>query len=113
MMDDRGLLHAYVQSASREALGEIVSRNIDFVYSAGLRDKGDVHAAEDVTQTVFVILLPKGARIRSSSSLTGWLFNTTRYAAANAMKMQRRRVYHEKRAARAEALDAEAAWDQM
>jgi len=82
-------------------LGELVRRHIDFVYSAALRQTHDPHLAEDVTQVVFIILGQKAGSIRRSTPLAGWLFNTTRYAALNAIRMEKRRRHHEQQAARA------------
>ena len=51
MMDDKQLLHAYTRERSESAFGELVTRHIDFVYSAALRVvNGDSHLAEDVAQ---------------------------------------------------------------
>ena len=37
MTDDEQLLHAYARERSESAFGELVTRHIDFVYSAALR----------------------------------------------------------------------------
>ena len=37
MMDDEQLLHTYARERSESAFGELVTRHIDFVYSAALR----------------------------------------------------------------------------
>jgi hypothetical protein len=49
MTDDRQLLQQYTRDRSESAFGELVTRHIDFVYSAALRVAGaDNHLAEDV-----------------------------------------------------------------
>lgn len=92
--------------ASREWLADLVHRYTDLVYAAAARRVADPHLAEDVTQAVFLILAQqphKAARsAKRAGSLVGWLLKTTRYAAANALKRQRRRIYHEQRAAGAQ-----------
>jgi len=99
-MTDAQLLDRYTTSGDREALGELVRRHIDFVYSSARRQThGDRHLAEDVVQVVFIILSQKARSIRRDSPLAGWLFNTTRYAALNAIKMEVRRRKHEQEAA--------------
>ena len=84
---------------SRPALGEIARRYAGFVYHSALRNVRDPHAAADVTQAVFLILSSKVARLRPRTVLHAWLFTTTRYAAANARKLQARRAHHEQVAA--------------
>jgi hypothetical protein len=37
MMDDKQLLHAYARERSESAFGELVTRQIDFVYATALR----------------------------------------------------------------------------
>ena len=47
MMDDKQLLGAYARERSESAFGELVTRHIDFVYSAALRVvNGDSHLAQ-------------------------------------------------------------------
>ena len=95
---------------SRDALEGIARRYVGFVYNAALRQThGDKHLAEDVTQAVFVILSRKVHQMKRGTLLHGWLFTTTRYAAANAGKMRKRRIHHERVAAgmRREAVEPE------
>ena len=84
---------------SRAALGEIARRYAGFVYHSALRNLRDPHVAADVTQAVFLILSSKAARLSPRTVLHAWLFTTTRYAAANARKLQARRAHHEQVAA--------------
>ena len=83
------------------ALGELVRRYVDFVYAAARR-LIDRHAAEDVTQAVFLVLARKAGAVRAEA-LPAWLHRTTQYAAANANRADRRRLRHERAAARKEA----------
>jgi len=47
MMDDEQLLGAYARERSESAFGELVTRHIDFVYSAAFRVvNGDSHLAQ-------------------------------------------------------------------
>ncbi|MGN6368392.1 MAG: RNA polymerase sigma factor [Phycisphaerae bacterium] len=98
-MTDYELLKRYVGEKSGEAFGELVGRHVDWVYSACRRQVGDPGLAEDVTQAVFVMLARKGAGFSASVSISGWLFRTARYACASALKIERRRRKHERRAA--------------
>jgi RNA polymerase sigma factor (sigma-70 family) len=86
-------------SGSREALGEIARRYAGFVYHSALRNLRDPHLAADVTQAVFVILSSKLQRLKRGTILHAWLFNTTRFTAANARKLRARRTHHEHNAA--------------
>jgi RNA polymerase sigma factor (sigma-70 family) len=98
-MDDWKLLQEYVQSGSRAALDELVRRHVGMVYAAAWRQVGDAHLAEDVTQAVFIILMRRARRISSKVVLGGWLFQVTRYAAADFRKQNLRRRRHEEQAA--------------
>ncbi len=51
---------------------------------------------------VFLILSRKAPAIKHPAQLPAWLFQTTRYAAANARKIAARRAFHERQAARPE-----------
>jgi RNA polymerase sigma factor (sigma-70 family) len=112
MTDDRTdaeLLRSYAAQGSRDALGELARRYVDLVYSAARRHTRDSHLAEDVTQAVFILLASRARRIRQSSHLVGWLYQTTYFTAANALKRERRRHHHEHMCATAAAIAAVAA----
>ncbi|HEX8340085.1 MAG TPA: sigma-70 family RNA polymerase sigma factor, partial [Tepidisphaeraceae bacterium] len=85
--------------AAHAAFGELARRHVDFVYGVARRQVRDPHLAADVTQTVLLVLARKAAAVRSPQQLPGWLFQTTRYAAANALRQQARRARHERAAA--------------
>lgn len=97
-IDDDELLRL-AAAGSREAMARIARRYAGFVYHCALRTLRDPHAAADVAQTVFVILAGKVGRLRRGTVLHAWLFTTTRFAAANARKLQIRRTHHERSAA--------------
>ncbi len=55
MLDDAQLFRRYAEENSEEAFAVLVTRNLDLVYSAALRQLGgDAHRAKDVAQVVFV-----------------------------------------------------------
>ena len=80
-MDDMALLQEYAARNSEAAFAELVSRRVNFVYAAALRQVRDPHLAEEITQAVFVILAQKAGRISDQTILAGWLFKTTRFTA--------------------------------
>jgi RNA polymerase sigma factor (sigma-70 family) len=95
---DHELLGRYVSGDDREALAELIQRYAPIVYSSARRQTRNSAMAEDISQCVFVALARKAKSIRSASVLGAWLMQTTRYTAANAMKVEARRRRHEQAA---------------
>src|SRR5688500_2862968 len=99
-IDDARLLRDYVSNASPHAFSQIVSRHVHWVYSSARRQVHDPGLAEDVTQSVFILLSTKARTFGHQPALGAWLFRATRFIAADARKMQARRRRHEEAAAR-------------
>lgn len=93
------LLQQYVTEGSEPAFAELVRQHIGMVYSAALRQVyGDASAAQDVTQTVFTDLARKAPSLVRHSSLTGWLYTSTRYLSAKRRRADQRRIAREQKA---------------
>jgi RNA polymerase sigma factor (sigma-70 family) len=100
MTDSNQLLRRYAQEESEEAFRQIVERYIDLVFSTALRrTNGDVHLAQDVTQTVFIGLGQKARSLQHSLTLGGWLHRHTCFVASTLVRTERRRQEREKLAA--------------
>jgi RNA polymerase sigma factor (sigma-70 family) len=93
---DSELLRRYVTARDQAAFGELVQRYVGLVYHAALRKVGgDTHRAEDVTQVVFTRLAQKAGGLMRHQALAGWLHTTTRFAANEILRAERRRLARE------------------
>jgi DNA-directed RNA polymerase specialized sigma24 family protein len=91
-MDDATLLREYVINNSEAAFEALVSRYLNFVHSAAMRQVHDPQMAEEVAQVVFIILAKKTGRINDRAILSGWLFKTTRFVALTQSRAATRRL---------------------
>src|SRR5437868_1906898 len=99
-MDDLELLRRYAKDGCPQSFEAIVRRHIDWAYWSCVRQAGgDQELAEDVTQSVFVLLARKAAHLPAGAALSGWLFNTLRFMCRTAKRDQHRRRRHEAGAA--------------
>ncbi len=99
MSDDAQLLRRYAEEKSEAAFAELVSRHLDLVFSAALRQVGgDVHRAHDVAQVVFTALARKAAEVAQHPVLVGWLYTATQHAAAKIRRTEARRRAREQEA---------------
>lgn len=110
------LVREFAATQSAEPFETLVSRYVNLVHSAALRQANDPHLAEEVTQAVFIILAQKAGSLREETILSGWLYRTTRFVAADALKRERRRQSREQEAymqAATAADESTSAWEQL
>jgi len=112
---DTELLRQYAEQDSESAFAALVTRHVNLVYSAAVRKTGNPHAAEEITQVVFIILAKKARTLRRETVLAGWLYQTARLTAANFLRSEIRRVRREQESSM-QALSPETeteAWPQI
>jgi RNA polymerase sigma factor (sigma-70 family) len=115
-MKDIVLLQQFVRENSESAFKGIVDRHLNLVYAAALRQVGDPSLAQDVAQAVFLILSRKASKISANTILSGWLFRTTHFVAAKALRSELRRKHHEQEAAQMHNIQFAApdrAWEKL
>jgi len=113
---DMDLLRQYAAGNSDAAFAALVSRHVDLVFSAALRKTGNPHAAEEITQAVFIILAQKAGRIVDRTILPGWLYQTARLTASSFLRRETRRVRREQEAfmqAESNAAAPDETWEQL
>jgi len=93
---DHELLADYARTGSEPAFAQLVARHINLVHSAAARHAGGEEPAGEITQAVFLILARKAGSLakagpRRHAALAGWLYQTARLTAANALKAETRR----------------------
>ena len=97
-LTDHELLTRFAHTGEEAAFATLVQRHVNLVWSAARRFTGDDTLASEVTQAVFIILAQKAGRLSAQTVVTGWLYQTARLTAANALKENRRRQQREHQA---------------
>src|ERR1035437_4572421 len=97
-LDDHQLLAEFARENSEAAFAALVPRHVNLVYSVAQQSVGNVHAAEEITQAVFIILARKAKSFSRKTILSGWLHQTTRLTAANFLRGEIRRQNREQEA---------------
>jgi RNA polymerase sigma factor (sigma-70 family) len=107
MLTDIDLLRRYSRHRSEAAFGELVGRHVNLVYSTALRILNCEHLASDVAQSVFTDLARKGLQLcdridnrtdagdATGTSISGWLYTSTRFAASKVVRAEQTRRKHE------------------
>jgi len=91
MAEDNVLLREFAPKGSQAAFDELVRRHVGLVYHAALRQLGgDTHAAQDVTQEVFLHLARRAGQVVRHPTLAGWLYQTSHYKTREWMRAQHR-----------------------
>jgi RNA polymerase sigma factor (sigma-70 family) len=92
---DGDLLAAFAQTGNQAAFAELVRRHGPMVQAVGVRVLNDHHAAEDLTQAVFVVLARKAESLQRDPSVAGWLYTVTRRLALTARQSRQSRQQRE------------------
>ena len=114
-LDDHDLLAEFARNESETAFATLVTRHVNLVYSAAWRFTGNAHHAEEITQAVFIILARKAGGLPRGTVLSGWLYQTARFTAANFVKGEIRRQHREQEVYMQSTLNTpdHPAWEQI
>jgi RNA polymerase sigma factor (sigma-70 family) len=104
-MNDTELLQAWASRRDEPAFAELVRRHLGLVHGSALRQVREPVLAQEVAQAVFLVLADKAGSLGDGVVLSGWLFRTTRFVAARALRAERRRTHHEQQAAAMRSID--------
>ena len=114
MHDDVQLLREFGERNSEAAFRTLVERHAGMVHGTAMRLVRDATAAEEIAQAVFILLARKAPKLSSGTVIAGWLHQTTRYVALEALRAERRRQqHHQEFAAMNDSADSAAVWNQI
>jgi RNA polymerase sigma factor (sigma-70 family) len=92
---DRQLLQQFAAERDEDAFAELVRRHGPMVLAVARRVLRDAHDAEDVSQSVFLVLARKAASVRWHESVGGWLLPVVYHLALKVRGGRQRRRFHE------------------
>ncbi|MCC7376154.1 MAG: sigma-70 family RNA polymerase sigma factor [Verrucomicrobiales bacterium] len=98
MNDDLQLLGDYAERGSEAAFRALVERHLPMVMGVARRATRDEALSEEIAQTAFLLLAKKAAGIGRGTILSGWLYRTTSFVAARALRAETRRSRREREA---------------
>jgi len=113
MTEDMELLREYVARDSQAAFETLLNRHVNLVYSTALRLVRDPTMAGEVTQSTFIILAKKARTLGSGTVLSGWLYRTTQFVAARALRTEYRRREREQEAAKMQTEQRNRVWEEL
>src|SRR5688572_150852 len=109
-MDDWQLLKSYGRDDSQEAFTEIVTRHVNLVYSAALRQVREAELARDVTQLVFANVARRAKSLKPKGTLAGWLYSDASLTSREILRRERRRVVREQEAVAMQGVEMSEDW---
>lgn len=92
---DGELLDRFIESRDQEAFAVLVDRHGPLVWSTARNTLDDRSLAEDVFQTVFLVLVTRARSIRSDRALSSWLHRVAYRLSVRANRERRRRMRNE------------------
>ncbi len=95
MTTELDLLRDYAERGSEQAFTALVTRHLDLVYSAALRQVKSSQLAEDIAQSVFTDLARNACRLNADTVFAAWLYQVTRRTALNVSRAEVRRQARE------------------
>lgn len=90
-MNDGQLLRRFALEGDDSAFRELAQRHLGLVHATATRRMGDTHAAADVSQAVFCLLVRKARGLFEVADLGGWLHRATCWKASEYERAERRR----------------------
>jgi RNA polymerase sigma factor (sigma-70 family) len=111
---ERELLLEFVGTNSQDAFSALVTRYVDLVYTAALRQVRSPQVAEEITQNTFIALAQNAHRLKPNTPLVAWLFLVTRRGAIDAIRAESRRHAREQIAMEMNATNSDpSGWSQI
>ncbi|MFH1023259.1 MAG: sigma factor, partial [Planctomycetota bacterium] len=96
---DGELLREFARTRAGEPFAEMVRRHGAMVHGVCRRVAGRDDLAEDAANAAFLVLARKAAAVGSRPDAGGWLHRVADHVARRARDAERRRAFHERRAA--------------
>jgi len=110
---DRELLARFAQDNDEAAFAALVHRHGPMVLGTCKRMVGDVHAADDVFQATFLVLVRRASSLERRGSLAGWLHTVASHLALKAKHRAVRQKARERQALASTPAADELQWREL